>query len=96
MNPIEIIVGGLITWRVSHIIVKEVGPLAIFAKLRAYLATKQKSIGGLFDMFSCVGCISMYIGAVTALGLAGDVLEFIMYSLVFSAIACLIERLTSK
>lgn len=96
MNPIVIIVGGLITWRIAHIIAKETGPFAIFAKLRANLATKQKKVGGLYDMFSCVSCLSMYTGAVTSLAVSGSVLMFIAYTFTFSAIAVLIESYTSK
>ena len=93
---IIIIIGGLVTWRVAHIVAKEAGPKAIFMRLRAYLASKQKDAGGLFDMFSCVSCLSMYIGALTSLALAGDVLYFILYTFTFSAIAVIIERFTAK
>lgn len=96
MTPITIIVGGLVTWRLSRMVVKETGPFAIFARLRAFLAVKQKRPGGLYDLVSCVSCASIYIGALTALWLAGDVFEFTMYTFAFSAIAVLTERLFTK
>lgn len=96
MDPLTLVVGGLITWRVSYMLVKEAGPLAVFVRFRAYLAQKQQRMGGLYDLFSCIACTSVYIGPVTALGVAGCVLEFIAYTLSFSAISVLIERFTAS
>lgn len=96
MNLVTIIAGGLVTWRISHMLVKETGPLAIFAKFRAYLAAKQKRMGGLYDMLSCVSCTSMYVGSLAALWPAQGVFSFIWYTLAFSAVAVLIERLHAK
>lgn len=96
MNMIALIVGGLVTWRISHMLVKESGPLAIFARLRAHLAFKQKRIGGLFDMFSCVACLSMYVAALTSLWLAESVFELVLYTLSFSAVATLLEAYFTK
>ena len=90
---ILLILGGLVTWRLSHMVVKESGPLGIFAKIRADRARKQKRIGGTFDLVSCVACASVYIGAIVALGFAGGVLSWIAYTFSFSAIAMILERL---
>jgi hypothetical protein len=87
-----ILILSLAVWRLSHMIVKEPGPLNVFAKLRADRARKQKRIGGAFDMLSCVACVSIYIGAVTALGAAGDVFSWIVYTLALSAIATILEQ----
>lgn len=75
---------------------KELGPRGIFAKMRADLATNQKSIGGLYDMVSCVACLSVYMGAVTALWLAEDVCSWILYTLAFSALAMILEQVYVK
>jgi hypothetical protein len=85
--------GGLVTWRLAHMLSKELGPKAIFAQLRAHAAKKQRQPGGMYDMLSCVGCTSVYTGAVTALWLAGDVFIWIAYTLAFSAIATILEKL---
>lgn len=87
---------SLIVWRVSHALVKERGPLDVFSRLRAMLAMRQKRMGGLFDMVSCVACVSVYIAAVTALWLAGDVLTWIWYTLALSAIATFLEQIYQK
>lgn len=96
MNAVTLVIGGLITWRVSHMLVKEAGPLMSFARLRAFLASNQKRSGGLFDLISCVYCTSMYIGLVAALWVSGDVFHKIGYALAFSAIATLIEALSAN
>lgn len=96
MDPLTLLVGGLVTWRISYMLVKETGPAAIFTRFRAYLAEKQQRMGGFYDLFSCIACMSVWIGSVTALWVAGGVLEFIAYTLSFSAISVLIERFTAS
>lgn len=91
-----LIVGGLVTWRVSRILAKENGPLFVFTRFRAYLAGKQKRSGGFYDMISCVRCVSMYVGAVAAIAPAGTVFEWLVYTLAFSAITSLIEAYNPK
>lgn len=95
MDLLTLLIGSLATWRVSHMIAKENGPLAIFARFRAYLAKNQKRIGGLFDMVSCIQCLSVYIGAVAAPWAAGGPLEWILYTFAFSALSVILERFTS-
>lgn len=94
MDLVTIVIGGLVTWRISHMIVKESGPVAIFDIFRAFLAKNQKTRGGLFDLVSCVACTSIYIGAIASLFATRDVFEFFLYTLSFSAIASIVERLT--
>lgn len=89
---IVLILCCLATWRLAHMVVKETGPLSVFAKLRANRARKQKRIGGSFDMLSCVACASIYIGAVVALWPAGDVVTWFVYTLAFSAVATILEH----
>lgn len=74
----------------------ESGPLDIFERLRARLAGGQKRSGGLYDLISCVYCTSIYIGAIIAFIASQSVFEFFVGTLAFSAIAVLIERLTTS
>ncbi len=96
MSPLVLVVGGLVTWRVSNILAKQGGPLNIFHRFRAFLAHRQKRMGGLFDMISCVTCVSIYVGAITAVCVAPDVFRGIAYALSFSAIASIIEAHVSS
>lgn len=93
MDIVQLIIGGLAVWRISHGLVKQNGPLMAFARLRAYLAKKQKRSGGLFDMVSCVSCASMFIALVAALGPSYSFATWLMYTLALSAVATLLEGL---
>lgn len=76
---------------------KEDGPFMMFPRFRAYLARNQKRSGGMFDMVSCIDCLSMYIAFLASLAVAGSVVELIGYTLALSSVAVLVERLiTSK
>lgn len=91
-----IVVGGLITWRLANILSVQNGPLDVFARIRAYLASKQKHKGGLYDFVTCTTCISMPIAAVTAILPSQTAFQFIAYTLCFSALGTLLERLTKR
>lgn len=97
MNISTLVIGGLAVWRLSHAVVKESGPLMVFDRMRAYFARTHKRSGGLFDLLSCVYCTSLWIGLVAALWFAGDVFQWFMYGLAFSAVSMLLEiYFTSK
>lgn len=96
MTPITLIIASLAVWRISHALVKENGPLMIFARFRAYLAAHQKRSGGFFDVFSCVYCLSFWIGLGAALWVSQNISQFIGYGLAFSSITMLLESSFSK
>lgn len=96
MNALNLLIGGLAVWRISHAIVKEHGPLMIFVRLRAFAASHQKRSGGFFDMLSCVYCTSFWIALLACLYNATDAFHWIGYALAISAVACLIEILSNK
>lgn len=91
-----LVFGGLITWRIADLLVKQKGPLNAFIRFRAYAAKKQKRMGGWFDMLSCFACTTMLTGAVVSLWFAGSFFEWIGYTMAFSAVATLTERLFSS
>jgi hypothetical protein len=96
MGIIPIIVGGLITWRLSNMLIKQNGPLYVFTRLRAFLAAKRKVTGGLYDILTCMSCVSMLFGAVTALWVSESLFTWLAYTLTFSAIATLLEALWER
>lgn len=95
MNLADLIIGGLAVWRLSHALVKENGPLMAFVRLRARLATSQKRSGGLFDMISCVYCVSFWIGLIASVFTSRGFFSWIEYGLALSAVAFLLESLTT-
>ena len=96
MTPLAFIVASLAVWRLSYAIVRENGPLMVFARLRARLAASQKRSGGLFDLISCIYCVSVWIGLVGALSVSNSPFEWLGYGLGFSAVAVLIERVINN
>lgn len=91
-----LIVGGLATWRLSLMVVKESGPMAIFARLRASAASRGSNPGGIYELLSCISCSSVYVGFVAALFIAESLVGVFLYTLSFSAIAIATERLTTR
>ena len=92
MTPFTFLIASLAVWRLSYSIVKEDGPLMIWARLRALLGRTQRHPGGLFDMVSCVRCISFWIGLVGALWLSDGILALFGYAFAFSAVATLLDK----
>jgi len=96
MTLLTFIIISLAVWRLSRGIAKEKGPLMMWAKLRARLARTQKRPGGLFDMVSCVQCLSFWIGLVGALWVSDSIFSWIGYGFAFSGASLIMEALLSK
>ena len=70
MNLLDFIVLALATWRISSLLVDEPGPFNMFIRLRELTGITHDADGiplvipdGLFsDLFSCVWCMSIWIG----------------------------------
>jgi hypothetical protein len=96
MTPEQIVIGSLAVWRLSHALVKENGPRDWFIRLRARLARTQKRSGGLFDMFSCVYCLSFWIALIAALSVSETFFQWFGYALALSGSSMLLEVLFTK
>ena len=96
MTPEQIIIGSLAVWRLSHALVKENGPRDWFIRYRARLARKQKRSGGLFDLFSCVYCLSFWIALIAALSVSQTFFQWFGYALALSGSSMLLEVLFTK
>ena len=82
--------GALATWRVSHLLAHEDGPLQAVVRLRA--AVDRTPLAGVMDCFSCT---SVWVGvAVAPLALRGRAAprDLALAALGLSAAACLLER----
>ncbi len=96
MTTLGLVVAGLATWRISHALVKESGPLMIFTRLRARLGRTHKRSGGLFDLISCVYCTSVWIALFAALYDARDLVYWLGHAFAIAAIAYFLELLADK
>lgn len=61
MQAFYLVLGGLVTYRISLLISKEDGPAYVFRRLR-----KQTSSVSLRDGLSCEWCMSIWAGALVA------------------------------
>lgn len=86
---------GLATWRLSSLLVAEDGPFSMFAKMRDVAGvTRPGEISGLARLFSCVWCMSIWVGSGLFLAYRFTAL---LYVLAASTIAIIIqERVVNK
>ncbi len=96
MTTLSLLVAGLATWRLSHALVKESGPLMIFSRMRARLGRTQKRSGGLFDLISCVYCTSVWIALFVALYDARNLVFWLGHAFAIAAIAYFLELAADK
>jgi len=87
---------GVGVWRLSRILWTERGPLDIFVRARALLAKRQKRSGGLYDLVSCFYCVSVWVAGLFAILISTSILTFIIYTLIMSGVAVIIQELVYK
>lgn len=84
----KLLIAGLATWRLTHLLVREDGPFLVIARLRRALGTSL--LGQVFD---CFNCLSLWAAVPVALWISTDRLQMVMVWLALSGAACLCERL---
>ena len=92
----NLIVHGLATWRIAHMLEHEVGPFKLLTRIRASTGIEHDSEGfpsvwNSNNMLSCVWCTSMWVGLILLF-----VPIRIVELLSFSAIACIVEERYGK
>ena len=91
MNFFYLILGGLVTFRLSLLVSKEDGPAYIFRKLR-----KMPLNNSFHDGLSCEWCVSLWMGALVAayywwIGIISGV-EWPLYWLALSSIGIICNQ----
>jgi hypothetical protein len=94
LNWLVLILGSLATFRVSHLMAKERGPLAIFERIRTAMPGGR---GSMKEWVSCIWCFSLTASALVCLVLlvGGMTLTWeywILHWLSFSSISLLVNR----
>jgi len=82
--------GSLATWRVSHLLAHEDGPMQAVVRLRA--AVDRTPLAGVMD---CFACTSVWVGlSIAPIALRGRAAprDLVLTALGLSAAACLLER----
>jgi hypothetical protein len=84
----RLVIGVLVTWRVTHLLAREDGPGDLIARARAALGD-----GAWGRMADCFHCLSLWVAAPVALWVAARPIEAWWIWLALSGAACLCERL---
>jgi hypothetical protein len=86
--------GALATFRLSHLVSKERGPLCVFERIRNAL---PRGRGSAQEWLSCIFCFSLSASAAVCLllwtgGFRATLQEWIVYWLAFSAVSLIINQ----
>ena len=87
---VRFILATLATWRLTHLIVNEDGPLKLIERLRESLADTI-----LASVVGCFGCLSVCIAIPFAFFVCAKPVELLVTSLALSGAAFLLERVSS-
>ena len=86
-----LVLGILITWRITHLLSTESGPWDVLGKLRRFAGTSMFG-----ELIGCFYCLSLWIAAPLAWLLAHGWRHRLLLWPALSAGAILLERLTSR
>jgi hypothetical protein len=106
-SPLELLIVCAAVWRVSALLTRERGPFDIFLRLRGLAGISADDEGRPLtwdennfwaSLFSCVWCVSLWLGALATIGLwlAPSESVWLSMPLAISAVAILIERIVSQ
>lgn len=87
----RLVLAVVATWRVTHLLASEDGPLDLIARFRSRLGP---SLPGM--LMDCFNCLSLWIAAPAALFVSRDPLVWLFSWLGVSGGACLLERLGAE
>ena len=90
MSTLDFFIAALATWRLSALLVREDGPLDVFAHLRRLLGT---GLAG--RALSCFYCTSLWVAAPAALWVVGMSTRLLVVWLAVAGTAGLLERFTA-
>jgi hypothetical protein len=86
-----LIVGVLVVWRLTHLLVAEDGPWDVIVRVR-----RAAGEGMLARLLDCFFCLSLWIALPVAAAIGGDGFERIMLWPALSAGAMIVERTTER
>lgn len=101
LNWLDIVILGLATWRMTSLLVKEVGPFRIFIRLRELTGIQHDEDDNIFivpgnvfaGILSCVLCCSVWVGiGMTILYVAYPSFIYAAMALSLSAIAIIFDK----
>lgn len=88
---VRLIVAALATWRVSSLLLYEDGPFNVFMRLREAVDWNGLGPTQLRLLFSCIYCISIWVGLVCAALMSVDY-WWVMMPFALSAVAVMVDK----
>ena len=85
----RLLVGSLVTWRLTHLLAEEDGPADVILRLRRRVGDSE--LGELMD---CFNCLSIWVAAPVSLALTDQKREAALLWPALSGAACLLESAT--
>lgn len=83
----EFLISGLAVFVLTLMLVENSGPFGVFTRLR-----NQRG----FEALECMFCTSIYVGAIVALFISANFLNWILLSLALAGFAIFLDRLDGK
>lgn len=96
MEAVVVTLSVVAVWRLTHMLQHEEGPLGVFSRLQAWVASLPDVEGGLNRGFFCFWCLSMWVSLPFAIFLSHSLGSFIVVWLGLSGGAVLINSISQK
>lgn len=103
VGPVDFVILGLATWRLTSLLVNEEGPWDIFARLRRKLGVRYNERSVAYgtnlwsDLLLCTWCASVWTGASISLAylISRPIAVTLCFPLALSSVAMLMDRMVS-
>jgi hypothetical protein len=82
------VLGILATWRITHLLANEDGPVDLIVRFRARLGN-----GVVAKLMDCFQCLSLWVAVPIAFFISRRPLDLLLIWLALSGAACLLERI---
>lgn len=92
-----LLIGPIVIWRMTHMMQEENGPFAVFARIRAFLASHTSGkAGGIDEGYNCFKCLSVWLSIVYALPLSDSLGQWVAITLFLSGVAIFLNLAYNK
>lgn len=92
---------ALAVWRIASLLANEEGPFDVFEKFRDLIGVRYDENSERYgtnvvaDAFTCVWCLSIWIGFIVAIYQANTVIDWAFRALALSTVAIIIEEMVN-
>lgn len=92
-----LLIGPIVIWRMTHMMQEENGPFAVFARIRAFIASHTSDrVGGVNEGYNCFKCLSVWLSMLYAVGLSDSFAQWVAITFFLSGIAIFLNLAYNK